>query len=341
MNTATKIGGYALGLLAVFGAAVGIGTAVTPAATSAATSSPETESHADMSAMTSAPTSDPAPLPGGLMVSQDGYTLRLVDRTLPAGPQVPLRFQILDPDGAPVTGYRTEHDKDLHLIAVRRDLSHFQHVHPVLDAGGTWSVPVDLSAPGQYRVFADFTPTGHDGGLVLGADLAVPGTYEPVALPEPVTVAQVVDGYQVTLAGDLVPGQASELTLTVTKNGIPVTDLQPYLAAYGHLVALRAGDLAYLHVHPAGEPGDGVTPAGPGITFYATAPSAGDYRLFLDFRHGGVVRTAEFTVHAGEMPADATVPATDPSTTVTTTVPAPQTQADTGRDQTETGSHGH
>ena len=40
------------------------------------------------------------------------------------------------------------------------------------------------------------------------------------------------------------------LTLTVTKDGQPVTDLQPYLGAYGHLVALRAGDLAYLHVHP-------------------------------------------------------------------------------------------
>ena len=340
MNTATKIGGYALGLVAVFGAAMGIGAAVAPNITSAATSSTP-ESHTDMSGMTSAPTADAVPLPGGLMVSEDGYTLRLVDRTLPPGPQAPLRFQILDPDGAPVTGYQTEHDKDLHLIAVRRDLSHFQHVHPVLDAGGTWSVPLDLSAPGQYRVFADFTPTGHDGGLVLGADLAVPGTYEPVPLPEPVTVAQIVDGYQVTLAGDLVPGKSSQLTLTVTKNGAPVTDLQPYLAAYGHLVALRAGDLAYLHVHPAGEPGDGVTPAGPGITFYATAPSAGDYRLFLDFQHAGVVRTAEFTVHAGEMSGDATVRTTDSPATATSTVPAGPTQADTGHDDTETGGHGH
>ncbi len=65
-------------------------------------------------------------------------------------------------------------------------------------------------------------------------------------------------------------------------------------------MALRDGDLAYLHVHPAGEPGDGVTAAGPDITFYATAPSAGDYRLFLDFQHGDVVRTAEFTVRAGD-----------------------------------------
>ena len=265
MNTALKIGGYTLGLLAVFGAAVGIGAVVTPTETTTANAVAPGENHSNMSAP---PVSGAESVPGGLMVSENGYTLRLADRSLTAGSQVPLWFQILGSDGVPVTGYQTEHDKDLHLIAVRRDLSHFQHVHPVLDPEGTWSVALDLAASGEYRVFADFTPSGHEGGLVLGADLAVPGTYEPVPLPEPATIAQVVDGYQVTLAGDLVPGQASELTLTVSKDGEPVTDLQPYLAAYGHLVALRAGDLAYLHVHPAGEPGDGVTPAGPGITFY-------------------------------------------------------------------------
>jgi len=341
MNTALKVGGYTLGLLAVFGAAVGIGaassTATTSTTTGAATSTPNLEDHTGMGTTTAVPASGAASLPGGLMVSQDGYTLHLSDRTVPAGAQVPLRFQILGPDGAPVTGYVTEHDKDLHLIVVRRDLSAFQHVHPVLAAEGTWSVPVDLSASGEYRVFADFTPTGHDGGLVLGADLAVPGGYEPVALPTPTAVAQVVDGYQVTLAGDLVPGGSSELTLTVSKDGVPVTDLQPYLAAYGHLVALRAGDLAYLHVHPAGEPGDGVTPAGPGITFYATAPSVGDYRLFLDFQHDGVVRTAEFTVHAGETLGAATTPATDPA------IPGPASDAQpvTGLDTIETDGHGH
>ncbi|CAM5235457.1 hypothetical protein SVIOM74S_01565 [Streptomyces violarus] len=87
--------------------------------------------------------------------------------------------------------------------------------------------------------------------------------------------------------------------LAVAKNGKPVRNLQPYLGAYGHLVALRSGDLAYLHVHPNGEPGDGRTKPGPEVSFTATAPSAGAYRLFLDFQHEGTVRTAAFTVHAG------------------------------------------
>jgi hypothetical protein len=157
-------------------------------------------------------------------------------------------------------------------------------------------------------VFADFAPTG-GAATTLGVDVSAPGAFEPVT-HAPSRTAQV-DGYTVELAGDLVAGQASPVTLSVSRGGVPVTDLQPYLAAYGHLVALREGDLAYLHVHPEGSPGDGVTLSGPQIEFVAQVPTAGSYRLFLDFQHKGVVRTAGFTVPTG--PA-ATVPAAGPIT---------------------------
>ena len=85
--------------------------------------------------------------------------------------------------------------------------------------------------------------------------------------------------------------------LSVSKGGRPVTTLQPYLGAYGDLVALRTGDLAYLHTHVVGTAGaaDDDT-GGPDLAFATTFPTAGTYRLFLDFRAGGVVRTAAFTV---------------------------------------------
>ncbi len=122
-----------------------------------------------------------------------------------------------------------------------------------------------------------------------------------------------VDGYEVTLDGALRPGAGGQLKLAVEKDGKPVTDLQPYLGAYGHLVALRAGDLAYLHVHPNGEPGDGRTEPGPEVSFTATVPSKGAYRLFLDFRHEGKVRTAAFTVHAGGAAPEKPAPEGDES----------------------------
>jgi hypothetical protein len=299
MNTPLKLAGFTLGLVAVFGAAVGVGRAVGPdaapsvAAPAGAGHGMDAGGHDE-----SATTEGAARLPAGLMVSEEGYTLALDTAVLAAGTATPVTFRILGPDGRPVTAFDDRHEEDMHLIAVRRDLSGFQHVHPVLGPDGDWAVPLALT-PGTWRVFADFTPSDDGTNRTLGADLAVGGAYAPEPLPAASRTAEV-DGYTVVLTGDLVPGRESALTLSVSRDGRPVTDLQPYLGAYGHLVVLRAGDLAYLHVHPVGEPGSGNLVPGPAVDFRATTPSAGTYRLFLDFRHGSVVRTAAFTVTATE-----------------------------------------
>ena len=68
---------------------------------------------------------------------------------------------------------------------------------------------------------------------------------------------------------------------------------QTYVGHRGHLVALREGDLAYSHVHP--EP----TRQAGEIVFHTELPTAGAYRLFLQFKRGGVVHTAPFTVEVG------------------------------------------
>jgi hypothetical protein len=293
MNTPVRLAVVALGLAAVFGAAVGVGAAVGPIGT------PEPHPGA----------AGPAPAAagaayGGLAVAESGYRLEPADQHLPAGTTT-LALRVLGPDGAPVRAFEVEHDEDLHLVAVRRDLTGYQHLHPELGPDGTWRTPVALT-PGSWRVVVDTTPTALGEDLVLGADVEVGGEYDPQPLPEPAAVAET-DGYTVVLTGDLVAGRESELTLSVSRDGRPVTDLQPYLGAYGHLVALREGDLAYLHVHPV-EPDDGTTPApGPHVAFAATAPSPGAYRLFLDFRHGGTVHTAAFAVRVGpdgEAPAE-------------------------------------
>ena len=284
MKAWQKLAGFVLGLAVVFGVAVGIGTAVGPDRGVAATST----EHGAVS----------DELPAGLMSTQSGYSLDLAETRMDAGKNVPLRFRITDSSGAPVTQYVDSHEKQLHLIVVRRDMVGFQHVHPVRDGAGTWSVPVDLSRAGDYRVFADFVPAGGQA-LTLGADVHVAGRYDPQPLP-PVASKTTVDGYTVTLSGSPKANEASMLTFSVSHDGKPATDLQPYLGAYGHLVALRTSDLAYLHVHPMGEPG--ATPAGPEITFHTTFPSSGNYRLFLDFKHQNVVRTAEFTASVDHGP---------------------------------------
>jgi hypothetical protein len=302
VNVPARLGAFALGLGVVFAAAVGVGNAVGPvgtpgdAAPSGGHSEEASAGHSDgRHGGTPQPAADD-PSVTGLSVSQDGYTLALEQAVLPAATPTELAFTVSEPDGAPLTAYTETHEKDLHLIVVRRDGTGYQHLHPERGASGRWSVPVVLPEAGSYKVFADFAPRGHDP-LVVAADLAVPGDFAPEPLPAASTTADV-DGYTVTLDGHLDPGEASAVTFTVRRDGQPVTDLQPYLGAYGHLVALRAGDLAYLHVHPDDEPGD--TSPGPDVRFSADVPTAGAYRLYLDFQHDGVVRTAEFVVEAQE-----------------------------------------
>jgi len=305
MSTPVKLAGFVAAVAAIFGLALVVGRAVGPVddeVTSSHDSSHAAEDsenehgagHDDTENTTAA--SNAAEIPGGLMVSQNGYTLALAEDRAEPGNDRPVSFTITDPTGEAVTDYDVEHEKRLHLIAVRRDFTGFQHVHPTLDEdSGVWSIDLDLT-PGAWRIFTDFKATGADA-LTLGADLAVTGDYRPAG-PASETRTATVGDYEVTLEGDLTAGTDAELTLTVTKNGRPVTDLEPYLGAYGHLVALRGGDLAYLHVHPDGTPGDGSTEPGPDVTFYAAVPSAGVYHLYLDFQHDGVVRTAAFTVTA-------------------------------------------
>ncbi|MEV0808233.1 hypothetical protein [Micromonospora sp. NPDC050200] len=320
MNTATKLSGFALGLAAVFGTAYGVGHLAGPVTPAADTRHDPAGAAHDSDPPGGGPAGATAHLPGGLLVSDRGYTMQPVD-----APTGQFAFRIAGPDGTPVTSYEVAHDKRMHLIVARRDLSGFRHVHPELSADGTWRVASPLGGPGVWRAFADFTPSGGDP-LTLGVDVAVPGQLQPRPLPAPAT-STTVDGYTVTLAGTPQPGRTSQLTLTVSRDGQLVTDLEPYLGAYGHLVALRQGDLAYLHVHPEGGPGDGRTPAGPAVTFSAEVPSAGSYRLYLDFRHGGAVHTAEFTVLAGDVPP---APTTNPA------APAPTADAGHGAP-----GHGH
>lgn len=292
MSVTMKLVGFLVALAAVFGGAAGIGRAVGPVDSSPAADHGDMggEGEDDMDDMEMAESTG---IPKGLMVSQNGYSFRLDQATVSPGTAVPVSFTIEGPDGSPVTEYDEEHEKEFHLIAVRRDFSGFQHVHPELAEDGTWSTTLDLTS-GQWRLFADFKASGAEA-ITLGNDLAVRGAYQPTA-PVTETRTATVDGYTVTLDGELTPGEEARLTLSVSRDGAPVTDLEPYLGAYGHLVALRSGDLAYLHVHPEGTPGDGETQPGPDVVFFAEVPSPDRYHLYLDFKHEGVVRTAAFTV---------------------------------------------
>ncbi|WP_440713839.1 heavy-metal-associated domain-containing protein [Gordonia sp. FQ] len=297
MNAPTRLALFGAALLVAFGVAFGIARVAVPDSVVRAwtDSSRSHGTHDDHDDHVAPPATAPVT---GTSLSADGYVLGPVSAPGQVGEPGTLSFRIDDPRGTPLTSYATEHEQDLHLIVVRSDGARFRHVHPSLDAAtGVWSLPWTWDAAGTYRVFADFVPGGHDTSpLTLSRTVAVAGEVTPWR-SEPSRIAQV-DGLTVTLTGDLPVGYQGTLTAAVTRDGTPVTTLQPYLGAFGHLVALREGDLAYLHVHPHGDtPGPGAT-GGPEIAFSASAPTAGRYLLYLDFQLDGAVHTAAFVVDA-------------------------------------------
>ncbi|RIV34160.1 hypothetical protein D2L64_23705 [Micromonospora radicis] len=229
---------------------------------------------------------------GGLAVSHAGYTLSPLSGEFTAGQPGELRFQIRDGQRRAVTRFAVVHDKPMHVIVVRRDLTGYQHLHPIMATDGTWSVPLTLPRPGVWRAYADFTALADDGrqtATTLGVDLVAPGGYLPRGLPA-VTTSTTVGGFTVAYQGTPEPGLTVPVSFRVTTPDGTSPVLERYLGAYGHLVALREGDLGYLHVHPESELVDGA------IQFWLTTPGSGRYRLYLDFATAGEVRTAEFTV---------------------------------------------
>ena len=269
MTAPAKLAAFGAVLALVFGAAALAGGAVDPLHSASASS-------ADGMGMSADPLR-------GLAVSDNGLTLELARRAAPRDTQFQLSFRILGKDGRPVHEFDVEHTKRMHLIVVRRDLSGFQHVHPTLRADGTWTTPLTLPQAGTYRVFADFSVGGRP--TTLADDLQVDGAVRSRALPAPAKIAET-DGFRVRLTdGAVRAGQESELTFGVTRDGKRVR-LQNYLGAKGHLVALREGDLAFLHVHPDAN----------SLRFEADFLDAGSYRLFLQFQVAGRVHTAAFTL---------------------------------------------
>jgi hypothetical protein len=224
----------------------------------------------------------------GLASVAAGYTFAPAERRLPLAKRSTFRFRILDNHGKAVHGFDLDGGVRLHLIVVRRDFVGYQHVHPKLHADGSWSVPLELNAPGAYRAYADFEVAGKK--TVLGQDLFVRGAFAPAPLPAVSTVA-AIDGYTVKLThDDLRANKPTKLRFAISRNGRPVPSFDAYVGRRGHLVALRDGDLSYSHVHP--EPDATVGE----IVFHTELPSAAGYRLFLQFKLAGVVHTSPFTV---------------------------------------------
>jgi hypothetical protein len=206
---------------------------------------------------------------------------------------------------APAREFEELHEKLLHLFIVRDDLGVFAHEHPDLQAGGTFRLQYRFPTAGRYRVFADVAPK-HAGSQILAAEIAVSGavperfdlTKALAAQPKPVTAAEgttVEWGWPLPLP----IGRTTPVTATLrTTEGSPVSDLEPYLGAMGHLMLLHEDGRTFVHCHPDDRPSAAEGPAT--VRFLARFPKPGLYRGWGQFARAGRVLTMDFVVRAAE-----------------------------------------
>lgn len=225
-----------------------------------------------------------------------------------AGEPVELKFAIRDREEKKVVKeFDIAHERIFHLMIVRKDLGEFAHEHPEQERDGTFKLKFTFPTEGTYHLFADLAPRGR-GSQVLLATIDVKGSKKapkPVAFalapgaPKPFTG----DGIRATLSSDPAqPLARGSNTLTVTlvdeKTGAPVTDLQPYLGAMGHMVLVHEDGVTYVHSHPdESDPKIGKNGV---VPFLARFAKPGLYRCWAQFQRDGKIITTSYMVEVKE-----------------------------------------
>ena len=223
--------------------------------------------------------------------------LTLRPRAPKPGQPVEFAFQVREPKtGAPVKRFEIVHEKLFHLFLVSQDLEFFRHDHPVLAQDSVFRWQASLPKAGMYRLLADYYPTGGTPQLTAKT-IFVPGGHWQIPHLDVDRASKHAANMEVELASDP-PAPLAGLKTMLFFRVKPADGLEPYLGAWGHMLAASDDLIDLIHTHPVPS-----GPSGPGeqIQFNVIFPRARTYRIWVQFQRQGVVNTAVFTVPVAEL----------------------------------------
>lgn len=190
------------------------------------------------------------------------------------------------------------HEKKMHFILVRDDMTNFQHLHPEYSSN-KWSVSTTVAEQGNYQIYVDVEPVEEEP-VTLRVPVTIGGTTVNAQAPAPnADMSAQSKGIKTVLEtdGSLKTNEHETLTFTLTQAGSRVATIDPYLGAFGHVVLLRHSDADdYIHVHPITE----TTPVDGKVSFEAQFPTKGRYTLYAQFNVGGAVQIFPITIDITE-----------------------------------------
>ncbi|NJD55243.1 MAG: hypothetical protein FIA94_02420 [Nitrospirae bacterium] len=242
-----------------------------------------------------------------------------------AGKPAMITFTIRDDNNNPIKDLVITHDRLIHVVIISEDLSVFGHIHAE-DIGPITAemkdharFPVRFTFPkaGKYTLAVDFAV--RDRGYSELLDLEVSGSPLMGSVHRDLSREKDFDGYKVNLVlspEQPVAGKETVLRYTIMKDGKPVADIEPYLAAAMHLAVINEGAGNYfVHAHGdrpgamqhtghaghmtshMGHSSPSGTVYGPEIEAHVVFPAKGTYKVFSEIRHQDKVRLFDFMVN--------------------------------------------
>jgi Heavy metal binding domain len=216
---------------------------------------------------------------------------------IPANRPLSLKISVAAPKtGGPVKHFQIIHEKPLHLFLVSEDLEYFSHEHPALGPDGIFRLDTRLPKPGNYKLLADFFPEGGTPQLI--SDVITTAGYkrslaQAVTRPTPDLTSKRGENLEVSLTVDPEPPIAGKKTMLFFKLK-PAEGVEPYLGAWGHMLAASNDLVDMIHTHPIYV--TDFTPGEKQIQFNLYFPREAIYRVWVQFQRQGKVTTAAFTI---------------------------------------------
>jgi len=194
------------------------------------------------------------------------------------------------------------HAHKIHVLMTDQTLTDYHHLHPIPDPTDPeiFTYTITPRKSGAYRVWVDIT-LNNGTQEILSSYIRGNARTEGLIDRSIVMLATVSD-MKATLnfnPSSLVLGETStgRVDITDTK-GNALTDLEPIMGTFGHIVAISEDRKTLAHIHPLGdEPTKPEQRGTSPLSFHLQPKANGITKVFLQVRRGGTDYTFPFSIN--------------------------------------------